>query len=246
MMQRWSRDTIRFMTDASQYGAYYKELTAALLPYLPTQGHVCDAGCGLGYLAKELSKYCKEVTAIDASAAALEGLLQGERGENLKVIQGDILQMEGDYDAMVFCYFGKAEEILTLGARQCRDKVLVVRRDCSEHRFSTATVQRKQHSINTLTRRLQELGIPHFTQGLSLELGQPFRSFEDALCFFELYNKSPEAVDPEALRKKLLPVEQGEFTLYYPNRRDMELIVFSAQDLRRRRIEESVHTDGGL
>ena len=246
MMQRWSRDTIRFMTDASQYGEYYKQLVSALLPHLPLEGHVCDAGCGLGFLARELSKHCRQVTAVDASAAALETLLQGERPENLKVRHGDILQMDGDYDAIVFCYFGKTEEILSLGATQCRDKILVVRRDCSQHRFSTGTVERKSHSINTLTQTLRDLEVPYFSQNLSLELGQPFRSFADAICFFHLYNKSSEPVDPESLKKRLIPLEQGEFTLYYPNTRDMELIVFSAKDLRESWKGKSYHADQGM
>ncbi len=232
MMQRWSRDTVRFMTDASRYGSYHRDLAQALLPYLPTQGHVCDAGCGLGHLALELSCFCREVTAVDASFAALEALLQGPRPENLHVHHGDIFDMAGQYDAMIFCYFGKAEEILSLGTQQCRGNVIVVRRDCNQHRFSTTPVTRKSHSINDLTQHLQNMGIPYTSQNLSLELGQPFRNFEDALCFFRLYNKSDDPVEEEALRRKLIHIEHGEFSLYYPNRRDMELIIFSAADLK--------------
>ena len=231
-MQRWSRDTVRFMTDASQYGSYHRHLAQALLPYLPTEGHVCDAGCGLGHLALELTQYCREVTAVDASPAALEALLRGPHPQNLHVLQGDIFQMQGQYDAMVFCYFGKAEEILSVGAQQCRGNILVVRRDCGQHSFSACSVKRKEHSINTLTQRLEELAVPYRTEALSLELGQPFRSFEDALCFFELYNKSSIPIDPESLYRKLMPITHSEFSFYYPNRRDMELIVLSADDLR--------------
>ena len=57
MMQRWGTDAIRFMTDASEYGDYYRQLTTKLLPYLPLNGHICDAGCGLGYLAQEIAEY---------------------------------------------------------------------------------------------------------------------------------------------------------------------------------------------
>lgn len=232
MMQRWSEDTVRFMRDASHYGSYHRELATALLPYLPTDGKVCDAGCGLGDLSLELAKYCREVTAVDASPAALQGLIEGEKPKNLRVVQGDIFTLNEEFDAMVFCYFGKTEEILSLACQKCRGNVIVVRRDCSRHRFSAAPVERKEHSINFLTQRLQELAVPYLSKSLALELGQPFRSFEDALCFFELYNKSDRPVSPEELKNKLLPVEHGEFCLYYPNVREMELIVFSSKNIK--------------
>ncbi|MBR6826066.1 MAG: methyltransferase domain-containing protein, partial [Oscillospiraceae bacterium] len=190
MMQRWSADTIRFMEDASRYGSYHRDLARALLPYLPTEGHVCDAGCGLGHLSLELAAHCRKVTAIDVSASALQGIVNRALPDNLRVLQGDVFSMEGHYDAMVFCYFGRTEEILKLAEKGTADRFLVVRRDCSRHQFSAGPVERKEHSINVLTRELEDRGISYVSKNLALELGQPFRSREDALAFFRLYNKS--------------------------------------------------------
>lgn len=229
MMQRWSEDAVRFMEDASVYGNYHKELALALLPYLPRDGHICDAGCGLGHLALELAKECRSVTAVDASAAALKGLMSKDLPPNLRVLQGDIFSMEEHYDAMVFCYFGKTEQILQIGRKQCGGRILVVRRDCSVHRFSQTPVVRKEHSINRLTQVLEENGIPFTTRCLSLELGQPFRSPEDALTFFTLYNKSDSPIVFEELEEKLVRTNSRLFPWYYPNTREMELIVFDVE-----------------
>lgn len=226
MMQRWSEDAIRFMEDASDYGNYHRELAQILLPYLPRSGHVCDAGCGLGHLALELAKECKQVTAVDASANALRGLLSRGLPSNLRVLQGDIFAMKDRYDAMVFCYFGKTEEILRLGKEQCCGRILVVRRDCGVHRFSGTPVPRKEHSINALTQVLQERQIPFISRNIALELGQPFRCKEDALRFFHLYNKSPQPILAEDLEGKLLQTGNEKFPWYYPNVREMELIIF--------------------
>lgn len=231
MMQRWSEDTIRFMEDASSFGNYHKELVQALLPYLPLNGHICDAGCGLGHLALELSKKCRTVTAVDASANALRGLMTRQLPENMRVLHGDIFSMDEKYDAMVFCYFGKTEEILRLGSSGCTHKIIVVRRDCSVHRFSGSPVPRKEHSINTLTQVLEERGIPFKTRNIALELGQPFRSAEDALVFFKLYNKSDRSVTPKDLEGKLVQTGRDDFPLYYPNMREMELIIFETDKL---------------
>lgn len=231
MMQRWSEDAIRFMEDASVYGNYHKELAQTLLPYLPVDGHICDAGCGLGHLALELSKVCSRVTAVDASANALRGLMQRKLPNNLRVLHGDIFSMEEIYDAMVFCYFGKTEEILRLGKTHCTDRIIVVRRDCSVHRFSGTPIPRKEHSINTLTQTLKEMKIPYQAQNIRLELGQPFRNAEDATIFFALYNKSEKPITAEDLKDKLVQTEREDFPLYYPNIRDMELIAFETKGI---------------
>jgi len=232
MMQRWSEDAIRFMEDASVYGNYHKELVQALLPFLPENGHVCDAGCGLGYLALELAKVCCRVTAVDASSEALRGIMAREHPSNLSVIHGDIFAMKERYDAMVFCYFGKTEEILRIGREQHPGRILVVRRDCSVHRFSKTPVPRKEHSINGLTQALERDGIPFVSRNLSLELGQPFRSREDALHFFELYNKSDRRILSEDLDTMLIQTGDPVFPWYYPNVREMELSVFETKNIK--------------
>ncbi len=226
MMQRWSADTVRFMRDASEYGSYHHDLARALLPYLPVDGHICDAGCGLGHLAFELSKFCKEVTAVDASEAALNVLQNRELPDHLHVIHGDVFQLDTKFDAMIFCYFGNAEQIMELAFRKCCGTMLVVRRDCGAHRFSGTYVLRKEHSVNHLTRILNERKVPYISKGLSLELGQPFRSMEDVRCFFGLYNKSEEPFSVDQLRGRLILTGDQKFPFYYPSVRDMELIVF--------------------
>lgn len=231
MMQRWSEDTIRFMEDASSYGNYHKELAHILQSYLPIEGHVCDAGCGLGHLALELSQICKNVTAVDASANALRGIMERELPENLRVIHGDIFSMEETYDAMVFCYFGKSEEILRLAKSGRTHKIIVVRRDCSVHRFSEGRVFRGEHSINTLTRILEDSAIPFQSQHISLELGQPFRNLEDALTFFRLYNKGKKQIALCDLEDKLVHTDREDFPFYYPSVREMELIAFDIREI---------------
>lgn len=54
MMQLWVEDMIRFMRDASEYGTYNQELANLLAPELTRDMHICDAGCGLGYLSLAL------------------------------------------------------------------------------------------------------------------------------------------------------------------------------------------------
>ena len=76
-MFSWSADTVRFMADACRRTDFHEKLTALLLPYLKPTDHICDAGCGLGYLSLALSSHAAHITAAECDAAALSVLLTG-------------------------------------------------------------------------------------------------------------------------------------------------------------------------
>ena len=75
-MFSWSADTVRFMADACRRTDFHEKLPALLLPYLKPTDHICDAGCGLGYLSLALSPHAARVTAAERDAAALSVLRQ--------------------------------------------------------------------------------------------------------------------------------------------------------------------------
>ncbi len=50
----WTPERVRFMANADAHTDYYQKLARWLAPWLPKNGHVCDAGCGLGSLSLAL------------------------------------------------------------------------------------------------------------------------------------------------------------------------------------------------
>ena len=70
-MFRWNEDMIRFLRDASEQSDYHRLLAEYLAGRLPADAHVCDAGCGLGYLSLRLAPYCRRVTAVDVCEETL-------------------------------------------------------------------------------------------------------------------------------------------------------------------------------
>ena len=144
-MFSWSADTVRFMADACRRTDFHEKLTALLLPYLKPTDHICDAGCGLGYLSLALSSHAAHITAAECDAAALSVLRQelDARGiANVTPLCTDILAYTPaeKFDAMVFCFFGSMEEILAAALRQCRGTVLAVVRDDVWHPVRRAAI----------------------------------------------------------------------------------------------------------
>ena len=237
MMQAWTPEGMAFLQDAMACCGYYPALARRIAPYLPKQAHVCDAGCGLGGLSVALLPYCRHVTAVDRAAAPLENLRQrAGHDPRLTVRQGDIrcLPPETPYDAMVFCFFGSMDEILSAAKAQCRGRVIVVKRDQTAHRF---TVTRQplggSHGLEAACRRLEELGIPYELKRTAFRFDQPFRSLEDARRFFALYRRQDDAslITEELLRERLEATGDATFPWRLPSLRPAGILLFDASNI---------------
>ena len=209
-MFQWNAEKVRFMEDAAAWGDFHARLAAELAPYLPRNGHVCDAGCGTGHLALALAPYVKRVTAVDVSHQALALLTENcrKRGAaNIDIRCGDIARLppEQPYDAMVFCFFGHIEEILTISAAQCRGTVLAVMRNDGCHRFSAAQGAVRHGGYPRGAAELTARGIPFHAVERELPMGQPFRTIDDARRFFQLYRRPDDTtpVTDDFLRQRL-------------------------------------------
>ena len=228
MMQLWEKDMVRFMRDASEYSTYNQELAKRLSPYINKEMHICDAGCGLGYLSLALAPYVGTVTGVerhpDASAVLAENA-QRLGLDNVIPRCGPIETTlpETPYDAMVFCFFGGIEEILRISKAQCRGRVFII--TVGEHKTGSYG-RRTSHDM------LEKLAIPFEETVLSLEFGQPFRTFADARRFYETYSKDADktVITDEFLMDKLVAGE-GEFSYYMPHRRELAILTFESKDI---------------
>ena len=237
MLEIWGEDMVRFMRDASEYGTYNRELADRIAPYINKQMHVCDAGCGLGYLTLALAPYAGAVTGVERHPDAAAVLAENSRRLGLtNVISrcGAIAEMipERPYDAMVFCFFGSIAEILEISRQQCRGRVIVITRNYTNHRFSVGDHRTGSYGCASSKEILEKLGIPYEENSMSLEFGQPFRSFEDARRFFETYSKDADktVITDEFLMERLMPGE-GDFPYYMPHRRKVAILTFESKDI---------------
>lgn len=230
----WTQDTVRFQKDAAEYGSYPQTLAAHISAFLPSNATICDAGCGLGYLSRALAPCCKHITAIDRSTLALS-VLREKTPPNVTVCEGDIFTLPDTqrYDAMIFCFFGDMEETLLLAKKHCRGKVIVVKRGWSHHRFSLGHEPLQRNTSNETEQFLCTRGIPFTREDLTLDLGQPFRSKEDAVRFFETYRRGDQqiAISFENIESRLQKTKNPVFPYYYPQEKPLGIFVFDAADI---------------
>lgn len=239
MMQLWYKDMVRFMRDASEYGTYNQELAKLLAPELTKQMHICDAGCGLGYLSLALSPYVGRITSVEMNPDAVNVLKENCLRENITNITprcGKIQEVvpEEQYDAMVFCFFGGIYEILETAKKQCRGDVYIITRNYTTHRFSVGEHATGSYGYRRSNDVLTELGIPFEQRIFALEFGQPFRSFEDARCFYEIYSNDEDksAITDDFLRSKVIETGREDFPLYMPHLRSLAIIKFKTSDIK--------------
>lgn len=230
---------IRFMADASAYGDYHQRLAEMLLPYLGAAEHICDAGCGLGDLSAALAPSVPRITCVDIkpqAAAFLRAHCAAENITNIEVLEGDIrlLPPEKPYDGMIFCFFGRSEEILEIAGRQCRGTVAVIKKNYSVHRFSVGNYPTGPDGFSHMQALLTERQIPFESRTASLEFGQPFRCFEDVRAFYNCYSRDedPDTLTDAFLRSRVIETGREDFPLYMPHRRQIGLICFNAGDIR--------------
>jgi len=236
-MYLWTPDSIRFRIDAAEYGGFDAKIAAQVLRRLPKGAHVCDAGCGLGYLSLALSTGCESVTAVDTSGEALDVLRQNivrYRAHNIRAVQADLFSMrpETPYDAMVFCFFGRVDETLRAAKAQCRGTVFLIKKNWKSHRFTLQERPLKGYTLRHTFSELDALGVPYQADTFPIEMGQPFRSMEDAALFFETYSlENGERIAPEQVYSRLIQTGSAAFPYYLPSEKTLGLVMVNTGDL---------------
>ena len=224
-MSEWTPDMISFMADASDYGSYFGELASFLSGLLNPSWTVCDAGCGIGQLSVALSPLVKKVVAIDKSAAATDYLktrISSDGIENVEVLSEDFdnLPAERRFDAMIFNYFGRTEQILYIAAKHCLRRAIIIRKVYRNHRFSFGNypIEQVVHPLD---------GVEHEEREFSCEFGQPFRSIGDAVRFFELYSRDEDKsiINEKNVRSRLVETGRPDFPYYLPHLKQSTIYV---------------------
>jgi len=235
-MTAWNQEKIRFLRDAAEQVGFYQILADKALEGLPRRAHICDAGCGLGYLATAMSPACDRITAVDLEKSALAVLQQN-------LIKGNIcnvtplccdafsLPSHLQFDGMVFCFFGQTEETLRCILKHCTGKAVIFKKCWDDKRFSLSKVPVRNVDLASFTRDLDDLGITYETDLFSLDMGQPFRTVEDAMNFFRLYDRSGKDICREEIEERLTRTDSSDFPYYLPAPGNVGRVILDVRDI---------------
>lgn len=228
-MFEWNQNKIRFRIDSAVKTSFHATIAQWIAERFDdaSQISLCDAGCGLGYLSLALSKYFKQVTAIDISDIALSVLRRESSArqiENLTILREDLLDdpfvKPRSYDAMVFSFFGNIQEILQIAVPRCKNRIFILKKNDHHHRFSISHAVRERDSMAAALSDLTALGLPFVKKDMTIEDGQPLRSLADAEEFFHLYARGSDRdlITRDYIQSLLEETGDSVFPYYY--RRD--------------------------
>lgn len=218
----WDGTSVRLMEIASRRTDFYRETARWIARRLPPGAHVCDAGCGLGFLSLELAPYAGRVTAVDRSELALDVLRRecAARGAgNIDAVCADVEAMRAQYDAMVFCLFAECEQGLRIARRQCRGDVFMALRAPGAH-------CRGRRGLHETLALLDALGVPYQAQERTISFDQPLESMEQALA-----HAARCGMTREELERRLVKTPGEAYPLCLPHERHMGFVHFCAADI---------------
>lgn len=238
MMYQWRPEMVTFMKEASAYNQFHEIYAKHIHKYQKGETHICDAGCGLGYLSLALAKYYSQVTAVDIASRPLEVLRENisvQAIHQIEVIEGDLKTYcpPKPFEAMVFCFYGSLDEVLSLAKKQCSGQIYIIKRNWTHHRFSLENKEIERFTHDESKAYLQMRKIPFQEELIEVEMGQPFRDFESAINFFKLYSRVELSEEDliKTLSSKLVENGSGEYPLYLPMKRTVGLTVISVKDI---------------
>ncbi len=235
-MQQWTPEMIRFMREAAKYGDYNRQLAEHILPHLRACDHICDAGCGLGYLSIELSDHVRHITALDKNSDAIRELnsdIERLNIRNIDAVCADLHDQCADvpFDAMIFCLFGAMQEILSCAVRLCRGKLIVLQRRSADELWPESYGRRS--AMFGCSAQLTARGVPFVREEFSIPLNQPFRDIRHAREFLSMYPADRECADmtDDQILQLIRPIRHPEYRYELPVNRNLEMYVLNAKDV---------------
>ena len=234
-MFTWTEESAAFWQDSANYTKSYERLAERATAHLAPGSTVFEGGCGLGHLSVALARRGYAVTGMDLSPLPLRFLRRNaaREGVRLDIRQGDAfaLSPEDVYDSGIFCFFGSVAETLGWAKAHCRDRLILFKKNWSTHRFTKDPEAIRKFTYPLTMKELDQLGTPYDTEVFDVDMGQPFRSLEDAARFFSLYD--PEgAMSAREVRARLTETNDPFFPFYLSAIRPVGMIVLRAEDIR--------------
>ncbi len=230
-MFRWDENRIRWMQAAAERGRYHEELAARIGHYVRPDAHLCDAGCGLGFLSLALSGYVRCISAVDLAPEAIDTLKRNILLRGVTNIEPVVADMNNftpatPFDAAVFCYYGQMRDVLPMAKRICSGTVVFIKSDTKKRGIASGGGWRME-TVSDAAAVLDGYGVAYTRERLLLEYGQPFDTLQDAGEFFKNYYSGEYSGGLESV----VEVKDRSYRYYLPYEKAVGMLVFRTADI---------------
>ena len=232
MQYVWNGQTIRWFMEASAYTGFHKTLAGKIIPYLNKGDTLCDLGCGVGRLDLELAPYVSHLTAIDLNENAVSILRQDAELSGLRNLSADCADagtLDGNFDILLTSFFGRPEMADLL--RLCRRRLIrIVHMEIKGRLYPGRPRFTQKDTVDMVQQELAAMGVAYRLETDSIEFGQPFRSWQDAVLFVR--NNASDACDGEIdgfLQDNIIRTGRDDFPFYLPNPKEFGIFVIDRE-----------------
>lgn len=233
-MSRWTPEIVRFMEDATLFTPYFSAVAALVRAVMPKGGYLCDAGCGMGQLSRELASWAGAIDAVDVSPAAIayvQAHLGGVASSHVdpRVADFSSLGARHLYDCMVFSLSANPWEAWRIARKACSGKVVVVNKIKNVMKGDDVLGQMGRPLMGDFASEVTSLrqnGLACEGCEFVFEYGQPFRSLADAQAYYRIFRDRsfPQGVSREYLASFLDRTDNETFPYYLPIARHVGVV----------------------
>lgn len=234
----WNEKSILWYQNAATYGSYHEQLAKRLIPHIDPSSRVCDLGCGVGYLTKELSPFVKEITGCDANPKAIEFLRQQIKEHqlgNVEALLADIERIDPPkvpYDTVILCLFGGLRNCYDQVSKWTDKKIIYISSIKEKHAFHAGGRKNSGETAEETRDFLVSRNLKFNVETLKLPFGQPLKSMEEAVDFVRHYDQSSTKQEIyDYLNEKLIMKQEDEtYPFYLPNEKRLAMFVIERNE----------------
>ena len=199
-MFTWTEQSLAWYARAAARSSFHRDLARACLACTDLQKvtgekdvtTVAEFGCGPGFLARELALAASvRITGLDqdahCTAFAQAHLTPGCAGLAFEHRDVFTLPEARQWDVVLACSFGSAEELCTHFVQHARKCVLFIVRSRQEKPLIPSQRSRKRTYAEDVAAFLHQQGCLFTSVPLELEFGQPLTDRDDARAFVRHY-----------------------------------------------------------
>ena len=234
----WSEKSIRWYQNAAMYGSYHKQLAKKIKPYIDPESRVCDLGCGVGYLTKELAPYVREITGLDSNPQAIDFLKKQIELEQLRNVEAVLADLEEanppmvPYDTIILCLFGGLRTCYDKVSRWTSHKLIYISSVREDHAFKAGHKLNSSETAEETRDFLVEKGIPFQVEIVKLPFGQPLKTMDEAVEFVRHYDKTStkQEIYDYLNEKLIIRQEDKTYPFYLPNEKKLAVFVIERNE----------------